>query len=200
MRLPNLIYEGRELRDEAKLNSLPPELGSLLREVNGFIAFGGGLHIRGLCGEPQWHSIERHWNGEKALRSLYSEITEDDLPFGQDCVGDQFFLRSAVVHKLCAEYGEVESWDVTLPVFLERAAADPLNYLSTEPLLAYLGNSGPLEPGHLIFAYPPFVAAESGKDSRLASVPIDELMVVHSRLAAEMRNLPEGAKFRVEVE
>ena len=110
MDLSNITYQGPEYQADQEIESLLPDnLLSLLKQINGFIQFGGGLHVRGLCNEPEWHSLRAALFGENAIHKLYPLVEKSDVPFAQDCVADQYLLRDRTVHKLFAETGELES-------------------------------------------------------------------------------------------
>lgn len=66
------------------------------------------INIRGASANPDWHSLRRVWIGEDCLSQLYPDVNDDDVPFAQDCLGDQFLLRSESVLRLHGETGEVE--------------------------------------------------------------------------------------------
>src|SRR5687767_7342070 len=100
MKLEKITYIGPDEIDMDFFGRLSKEHQSLLKVMNGFILFGGGLHFRGACYSPDWHSLRCVWTGEHALHKLFSEIGEDDIPFGQDCYGDQFILRDEIAYRL----------------------------------------------------------------------------------------------------
>ena len=64
-------YTGPPLDDPALLDRLPEDLGSILRQENGWIRFDGGLHLRGACREPSWHSLRVAWEGLRSFAALY---------------------------------------------------------------------------------------------------------------------------------
>src|SRR4051812_2832298 len=97
MRLDHTTYVGPPIDDGEVLNRLPADLARLLHEVNGFIAFEGGLHVRGACHRPAWHSLRNAWVGEDAFHRLYDGVQTEDVPFAEDCMGDQFLLREGRV-------------------------------------------------------------------------------------------------------
>src|SRR3954466_4178623 len=103
-----------EITDHEILERLPDDYRSLLRQTNGFILFDGGLHVRGAVISPEWHSLRKVWPGDFALHRLFPAIEETDVPFAQDCLGDQFVLRAGVVYRLNAECGEIKSLELGL--------------------------------------------------------------------------------------
>ena len=109
--------------------------------------------MRGACREPAWHSLR-----------------EDDIPFAEDAVGDQWILRGDQVLRLAAETGDVE----------------PLG-LGLHPLLQLHQEGGRLEPGQLISVYPPFCTKESADGVSLRPVPADECHAFLWSLAEQLR-------------
>src|SRR3954470_21513558 len=63
MRLEDVTFVGPPIDDPEVLGLLPPELAGLLAGQNGFVQFRGGLHVRGACRGPAWHSLREAWLG-----------------------------------------------------------------------------------------------------------------------------------------
>lgn len=161
------------------LAELPEDYRTLLQQINGFITFGGGLHVRGVCAEPLWHSLAHVWKGEPALYRLYSSLEPADIPFAQDCVGDQYFLRKDVVHHLWAEIDRAESLELGWRDFFRAMHKNPAETLYLAPLVDFQSQGGELEPGQLIDVQPPF-CVEAAERTYRAVPALDRL----SRLAA----------------
>lgn len=166
------LYVGGEVDDESTLASLPDELRSFYQDVNGIIAFQGGLHIRGCVVNPHWHSLGEAWHGNQALYKIFPVLRESDIPFAQDCLGDQFVLRLGTVWHLMAESGEIEDLELELFDFLEEAIKEPIDFLSLEPLLVFLEEDQILEPGYLLRPDPPFIV--EAEKYKLHKVKIEE--------------------------
>jgi len=186
--------------DPGLLPLLPGELSSVLAAENGFIRFGGGLHVRGACLTPDWHSLRHSWTGAGAFSRLYPVLAPSDVPFGQDCMGDQFILRGATVHRLSAEDGSLESLGISLNQFFRACAANPTEFLSAQPLLQLEAEGSSLSPGELILAYPPFCTKESGSGVRLSACPAEQVITFHARLAAKLASIPDGGALEITVE
>jgi hypothetical protein len=135
MQISNVTFRGPPIDDESILESLPGNLRVLLRSMNGFIQRRGGLHVRGACAAPNWHSLRTVLEGEFAFHALYEEVELSDVPFAQDCVGDQFLLREGSVCRLAAETGEISVIAASLPEFFAAAAEDPIKILGLHPLI-----------------------------------------------------------------
>ncbi len=195
MDLNNVTYQGPSIDDAGLLAELPTSLQSLLRSLNGFVQFGGGLHLRGACLTPDWHALRPVWHGSRAFHVLYGNVQADWVPFAEDCVGDQFFLSNGQVLRLSAETGEVEPLRLKLSEFLHAANAEPVEFLSMEPLLSFQRDTGALPEGHLLMAYPPFCTNEAKDGVSLKPVPAVELHAFHAELA---QSLPrDGGKLRI---
>ena len=194
MQLQQINWSGPPVDDEEILARLPANLAGLLRQINGFVQFSGGLHVRGACLKPAWHSLRDAWLGEHAFHRHYPEVRPDDVPFAEDCLGDQFLLRDQVVWSLAAETGGMESLGVSLFEFLESVQADPVEQLSLHPLMQFTHEGGSLEPGQLLDAFPPFCTEQSADGVSLRAVPAEERRWFLADLARQVRALPPGSK------
>jgi hypothetical protein len=84
-----VTYRGNQgSLSSAALQKVPGDLMRMLEDINGFVAFDGGLHLRGVCQAPEWHSLEEVWDGGHALHRLFPAVRADDVPFAQDCLAD----------------------------------------------------------------------------------------------------------------
>jgi hypothetical protein len=150
------IYLGETITDQTLWSLLPDDLKSFYQDINGLIAFQGGLHIRGCVSEPEWHSLRQVWKGDWALHRAFTNLRESDIPFAQDCLGDQFFIRLGSVWRLIVDTGDVEDLEVELYDFFEDAVNDPVEYLDLEPLVCFLEEGQTISPGQLLKVDPPF--------------------------------------------
>ena len=154
MEFKGVTYRGEAEIDEELSMRIPEYLLDFYRKSNGIIAYNGGLQIRACTQEDHWSSLGRYWTGDKALSSRYSNLLATDIPFGQDCVGDQFFLREDVVWLLSAETGDIVDMEASFFDFLENCIEDPVEYLAMEPLVHHLDMEGSLAPGMLVHVVP----------------------------------------------
>lgn len=197
MELVDVTYQGPEIDDTDLLSELTGDLRGLLETINGFIQFHGGLHLRGACSKPDWHSLRLVWKGDEALHTKYESLTPSDIPFAQDCIGDQFLLREGKVFRLVGETGEIKAAASGLTSFLEAANADPLEYLQLQPLYQLHREGGKLEPGELILVYPPFCMKESTDGVSLRAVPALDLIDFHADFASQLP--PDGSGLSIEI-
>lgn len=197
--LPHLTYSGPALDDPEILERLPPELAAALHGRNGCIGYLGGLHIRGACRAPGWHSLRHAWEGPDALHALFPEVAASDVPFGEDAFGDQFLLRGGRVVRLSGELGEITDVADSLEALLAGLLADAERVLDYQPLLNFHREGGELRPGQLLAAYPPFVLAAEGSERQLRAVDAVERRRFLADLAGRLHGLPDGAEVRMKV-
>lgn len=199
MNLDGVTYRGPMPPDGALLRSLPRDLVSTLRECNGFIAFGGGLHLRGACPEPEWHSLATVWTGEFALHRLFPNVSPEDIPFAQDCLADQLLLRAGSVCKLQSETGQCSTLGMSLKEFLQEVQRKPVEMLGLQPLLRFTRDGGLLAPGQVLHAYPPFCTKEASRGVSLKAVPALQAIAYLADLSKQLGSLRKDTQFRVTV-
>lgn len=199
MELRDIAYQGPEIGDQTLLDQLPTEYKNLLQQVNGFVQFGNGLHIRGICCDPDWHSLATVWNGNLALYKLYPILTAKDIPFGQNVFGDQYILRNGFVYKLLGETGELEAMDCGLLDFLGLAQNNPVEYLELHPLVQFYNNGGVLEPGQLLSVYPPFCTQEAANGVSLKPISVPERIKFLTDFAAQIATVADGEALNIKV-
>jgi hypothetical protein len=188
----NVTMRGPPIDDAELVRVLPEELAQVLQDTNGFILFAGGLHVRGASLSPPWHSLRYAMQSEDAFSQLYSSVKATDIPFAQDCMGDQFLLRDGRVLMLSAETGEIEERSATLSAFWQAVNANPEEFLNFDP-------NRKLEPGQLLHAYPPFCTKESANGCSIKPIPALELIRFHADFAKHLSGLSEGTSFEFKV-
>lgn len=196
MELDQITFQGPAIDDPEVMGRVPEALRDLLVQVNGFIQFGGGFHVRGACREPLWHSLSHAWVGPTALFRLFPAVKDTDVPFAQDGLGDQYLLRDGRVLCLQAETGEISELSHSLSSFLETIQREPVETLQLQPLLAFWEDGGGLEPGQLLSVYPPFCTKESTGGVSYRAIPAAERIGFLADLAAQLANPRDGAKVR----
>lgn len=194
------MYVGPPISDPEILERLPREYRDLLARANGYVAYHGGLHIRGACLTPAWHSLREAWDGEHAVHRLWPSVSPDDIPFAQDALGDQFLLRGGHVHRLAAETGTLESLGVDLVGFDAAVRADPVEYLSLAPLQAFRAEGGVLQPGQLLNVYPPYCVDNANRGRSYRAIGAANRLAFLSSLASQLRELPDGTAVRFDLE
>ncbi|GAB2780138.1 hypothetical protein HNQ93_001394 [Hymenobacter luteus] len=192
-----ILYTGGELTDLVSFARLPSYLQSFLREQNGVVAYFGGLHIRGCVQEPAWHSLTEAWQSERAFWRTYDEVQETDVPFAQDCAGNQFLLRGDAVLFLDTETGELADLEVDFKHFLFGAEKFPLDALGMEPLRAFQQRGGMLQPGQLLSLIPPVCIATASSKPTATAVPAAARLAWLADFYQQIKNLPDGQSVRL---
>lgn len=179
-----VTYVGPAIDDQELYRRLPREMRAVLVRDNGFIAFSGGLHVRGASRAPGWHSLREAWEGEHAIHRLWPTVTPEDVPFAQDALGDQFVLRDGIVRHVFGETGKIASVDCGLADFLAAARARPVEYLGLHPLVQFREDGGALKPGELLSIEPPFSARDTAHAVTVRPMPALERLRALSAMAA----------------
>jgi hypothetical protein len=193
--LSTATFIGSEAADIEILGRLPEDYRKFLLRVNGCVLFDGGLHIRGACERPYWHSLRRVWIGADALSNLFTSVERDDVPFAEDALGDQYLLRGLSVFRLSAETDVITPLNLTWPEFFKVASSDPVSFLGLQPLTRFNGEGARLAPGQLLNIYPPF-CFRSDQERSLRAIPALEQIRFLADFASQVRKLPDGAEVR----
>lgn len=189
MEFKGVTYTCSQIEDSQLFDELPDCLQEFYQDLNGLVAFNGGLHIRGCVIEPKWHSLREAWLGEDALHTRYESLDEDDIPFAQDCLGEQYILRGDLVFRLNAELDELEDLELFFEDFIEICIEDPVDFLELHPLLQFLNEEKTLKPGELLNVYPPFCLEHISEEYQLKAVPIDIQLDYLVSIANKTRNV-----------
>lgn len=196
----DITWAGPPIDDLQTLRKLPEDLKNLLKSVNGFIQFGGALHVRGACQNLEWHSLRHAWESTDAFHRHYRTVKQSDVPFAQSALGDQYFIRDNIVHRLDTECDEIESFDLDLKPFLEEVQSDPIALLNLEPLEEFWGEGGELEPGQLLSVMPPFVVSQPDTKNSYRAVKVLDRLRFLADFAKQIRDLPDGATITFKLE
>lgn len=116
----------------------------------------------------------------------YKLLSKLDIIFGQDCFGDQYFIRNDLVGHLNGETGEVEFSNLILKDWFKEVKKDPEEILNIDL-------KQKLEKGFLLFAYPPF-CTEEGSRATLKAMPEEEVIEFHIDFYKQISNLNDGDK------
>ena len=176
----------------AELSAIPDQqLREYYARYNGLILFQGALHVRGLMRRPSWHDLLEVWTGKNALHHGYPEVTATDVPFAQDCVGDQFLIQHGKVLRLAAETGEIEHLGLDVDSFFALAVEDADEFLSVGPLQQLHAQGGSLAPGQLVSVMPPYVVKHEG-EYNFRAIPVAERLAFLTDFAGQIREVPDG--------
>lgn len=195
----NTTFVGKPVADVTDLRGLPAYLREVLLAVNGFVCFDGAFHLRGLCDEPTWHSLQAAWAGEAAMHRLFPRVRPTDIPFAEDALGNQFLIRDDTVYLLKGETGEIESLELPPDEFMEALADNPTRYVPIDLVQQFKSSSRGLAPGELLSAYPPLCTLESAQGVSLKAIPWRERLLFLSDFAGQISDVRDGARIRITV-
>jgi hypothetical protein len=128
---------------------------------------------------------------------MYPEVNADDVPFAQDCMGDQFLIRSKTVLRLHGETGEIKDLGVGWREFFEESAANPNEFLSLQLLEHFRNEGGSLEPGQLLSVLPPLCTKESANGISVKAISALGRIRFLGDFSAQIRGLSDGSKIRI---
>ena len=191
-------YLGPQIDDLEILSRLPANIARTFESQNGFISVEGGLHVRGACQNPMWHSIRTAWEGEFAISRLYPMVEKSDIPLAEDCFGNQYLLRKGKVIRLLGETGELDNLDTNWEEFIARFEAATIDSFQLFHLARFREEGGELHPGFLLSVYPPFIAKECVGPS-LRPIPALECRSYLADFARQIKNLNDGQRIKVKV-
>lgn len=168
-----ITYINHDLLDREVFDELPPEMKSFYKEVNGVVAYNGGIQFRGCGTGPSWNSLDDAWKGPDAFHKTYDRLNESDIPFAQDCLGDQFIYRAGSIWHLLTETGELDDLELDFDEFVDEIIEDPIEFLALFPLLGFMDEGNELKVGNLLEPSIPF-SIETEKDIKIKAVPVME--------------------------
>jgi hypothetical protein len=199
MDLPGLTYRGAAIDDVEIIERLPMDLQQLIAQRNGFVAFRGGLHVRGACTAPEWHSLRVAMEGPASFSARFRTIKSDDVPFAQNLFGDQFILRGGKVFKLDSYADQLEEVAGGLVDFFAKVQQDPIALLSLGHLAQFEATGETLRPGELLMEWPPFVVEGSEKGVSLRRIPASERLEFLADIARQLRGVADGTKVEFKI-
>jgi len=167
-----VIFINQEISDTEVLDLLPPDMKLFYQEVNGLVAYNGGFQVRGIGTQPSWISLEHAWKGPNAFYKTYPKLSEEDIPFAQDCLGDQYVYRAGSIWQLLTETGELDDLELDFDEFMDEVTEDPIEFLALYPLLSFMDAGNELEPGELLVPSIPFTV-ETEEEYTFTKEPVD---------------------------
>jgi len=200
MDLPGLTYRGAAIDDVDIIDRLPMDLQQLLAQRNGFVAFRGGLHVRGACTTPAWHSLRAVMEGPESFAERYRVVKRGDVPFAQNVFGDQFILRGNAVQRLDAYADTLAPIAADLTGFFALVQQDPIETLALGHLAQFEGSGETLRPGELLMEWPPFVVEGSEKGVTLRRIPVADRLEFLADIARQLRGVADGTKVEFKIE
>lgn len=151
-----VTYINHEIQDTELFDELPADLKAFYTDINGLVAYNGGFQMRGCGTGPSWNSLEDAWKGDQAFYHTYKNLRSTDIPFAQDCLGDQFIYRSGSIWHLLTETGELDDLELDFDEFIDEVIEDPVDFLALYPLIEFIESGNELKPGELLVPNIPF--------------------------------------------
>lgn len=195
--MQDIIYIGEPVSDAATFKLLPFDMQAYMLQHNGLVAFGGGLHIRGCCKEPLWHSLKEAWQGPNAFWRTYRAVKQSDMPFAQDGVGNQFLLRRGQVWFLDTETGETQNLNVGFVQFIEGVTRFPEQAIDLSHVINFMRLGARLAPGELLAVYPPTCISSTEENYNLTRMPTDVRLQSLANLYQQISKLKPGQQVRL---
>lgn len=173
------------------INTLPTEFNSFSHFKEGAWLYKGGLQVRGVDPSHEILDLHKYWQGDSSINDQYDILLDADIPFAQDCFGDQFIYREGEILLLSAECGELEHISESLSSFFSWVKSDPYTNLNiTDDLEVSIGE--------LLFAWPPY-CTEQGDNATIKATPAHEVIALHADLAKKIGGLPDGGSLSINV-
>lgn len=197
--IPAVTWTGPEINEWALLEALPSSIGGILRQNNGFVACGGGFHFRGICAMPDWHSLQAAWTGPRAIHRLFPQVRDSDIPFAEDCFGDQFLLRDFKVWHLDAETGLLHPLNLTVRDLFAALATRPVEFLGLQPLVSFQEQGHQLAPDQSLLCWPPVATRQAQEGLTVKAVGRLQQLEFLSQVARQMAAAKPGETFEFKV-
>lgn len=171
------------------------ELDDLLREKNGFFAFESALHVFP-TGSSAVMSLEE-WNAESLWRHEYGDLADGLLFFAEDIFGVQFAYDGHAIWSFDPETGSREHFSPTLDAWADSVLADYKVTTGYELAHEWQLEHGPLPLDHRLVPKQLFITGGTYSVDNLYSVTASQGMGFRGSIAAQIRDLPEGAQISI---
>ena len=120
------------------------------------------------------------------MYKVYPALNPLDIPFAQDCLGDQYFIRLGTVWNLMSETGDIEDLELEFDEFIAECFRDPVAFLSLEPLVSFMDEGGSLKPGYLLKVDPPFI--QESESYLFSPCAVDQQLIALSEIYRQQLN------------
>ncbi|MFA1028501.1 hypothetical protein ALP10_01178 [Pseudomonas syringae pv. helianthi] len=193
-REPEILGQLRRLA-----GTLADQLLGMLRQRNGFYALESALHVL------PTHSNQNEigicdWNESTLWRSDYKGLADGCLFFAEDVFGGQFCIKDSKVYAFDPETGsleyladDIESWVQLLLSDYEVLTGYPLAH-------QWQKQNGQLPAGKRLLPKVPFVLGGEFVLDNLYLADAVEGMRFRADVASQIKDLPDGAQIRLNIE
>jgi hypothetical protein len=170
----------------------------LLHLRNGFLAFDGALHVLSAPGISPSSDFET-WNSPELWKRHYSGSADELFAFAQDLFGFQYCVSKEGVILFDPETGGHDHFAPTLLEWAEKILADPDVHTGCRIAKLWRATKGPIHVGERFVPAVPFVLGGEFNASNLVLMEATRAMNYYGELAAQIRDLPDGAQVRLTV-
>jgi len=176
--------------------ALAPELDELLRERNGFFAFGPALHVfPSASTELSWGLAE--WNMPGLWKYEYQQFVDPGLCFAEDIFGNQFSIIDGSVHYFEVETGSLRCMAPSLPAWAELIVSDHEFWTGSPVAQRWAEHDCPVSLHKRLHPATPFVCGGSYAVENLRPIDAAELMAKWGSFARQIHGLPDGARIKI---
>jgi hypothetical protein len=195
---PQVAFPDLHRFDQIASERFVTDLTILLSQRNGLYAFESALHVFPGHSGPLERSIHE-WNDRALWIDEYQGLADDCVFFAEDIFGMQFCADREGIHQIDAETGSREFLATTLQEWIDKILAN-YEYLTGYPLAhEWQSIHGPLPRGQRLVPKVPFVTQGAFEISNLYALDSVKAMRFRGYLAAQIRDLPDGAQIRFDI-
>lgn len=174
------------------------ELAAVLEARNGFMAFDGALHVFP-AGPTAWNLHLASVNDPEGWRREFWHRCEGMVFFASNAFGDLYGLKGDEVIRFDPETGADAVFAADLAGWADRILDDWRLETGYEAMAAWQDRNGAVDEGLRLMPTQPFAFGGSNALENLRAVPLLEGLAMRGSVATQTRNLPDGAKVRIEV-
>ncbi|MEV4708510.1 hypothetical protein [Actinoplanes sp. NPDC049316] len=185
---------GGDLRADRRLHA---SLLPLLQAKNGFYAFESALLVRQSgsgAGNVAW------WNHELTWRNAYPDLPDNLLFFAEDVFGFPFAVSDSGFHSFDPETAELEFVGGTAEEWAGAILDDSDMLTGYQLAHEWQVRHGALAPGYRLAPALPFVLGGEYNTEALRAKPDVELAEFRAEVYTRIKDLPDGAQIRIQLE
>ena len=130
------------------------------------------------------------------MHRLYPSVRRSDVPFAQDCFGDQFLFRDLQIWQLDAETGEVRNLELTMKELFAALATRPVEFLGLQPLVSFQTQGHTLAPDQGLLCWPPLATREAENGLTVQALPKFQQLTFLSDVAQQLAQAKPGETLR----
>ena len=176
-----------------RTDGLFAELANLLRERNGFFAFGPALHVFP-TEATDWSWGLEGWNDAKLWKHEFQSFVDPGFCFAEDLVGNQFCILDDRVQYFAVETGKMEPLASSIEDWANLILEDDQFWTAWPIAEKWAERHGPVPPRRRLHPATPFVCGGTYEIDNLRAVNAAEMMGYWGNFARQIRALPDGTQ------